>query len=211
MPPKNAALAEKKEYEAAFNERASNYRYRRHSRPDSDGYARWQSPFAAGALRSEQVPESMRNPRKAPLADLGDRKPPPNTLTVAMADLPLQQRLPAGTTAHGISMSRRNAVEGVNGSLKSNFTNVDRGYTRVFGNERVALFLAFTLAGLNAFIARSFRRKLKAEAERPEDPRSRARRRKGTFDRYSAHPTLPQPHKLRRGVRLHDASTTSRH
>ncbi len=79
-------------------------------------------------------------------------------------------------------MSRRNPVEGVNGDLKSNFTDIDRGYARVFGTERIAFLLAFTLSGLNVLLARSFRRMLKAERERAAGPRPRAKRRTGTFE-----------------------------
>ncbi len=72
-------------------------------------------------------------------------------------------------------MNRRNAVEGVNGNLKRNCTNVDRGYARVFGTEKVAFFLAFTLAGLNVLLASSHRRMVAAEkklasgAEAPQE------------------------------------------
>ena len=79
-------------------------------------------------------------------------------------------------------MSHRNTVEGVNGNLKRNFANVDRGYARVFGTERVAFLLAFTLAGLNVLPAKSFRRMLKAVEERASAPRTRAKRRTRTFD-----------------------------
>jgi hypothetical protein len=96
----------------------------------------------------------MRNTRRGPLVELVTGKPPAGTVSVSAADLPLQQECVAGTTAHSISMSRRNAVEGANGNLKSNFTNVDRGYARVLGTEKVAFFLAFTLAGLNVLLAR---------------------------------------------------------
>jgi hypothetical protein len=46
----------------------------------------------------------------------------------------------------------------------------------------VAFLLAFTLAGLNVLLARSFRRMLKAEQERASGPRTRAKRRTGTFN-----------------------------
>jgi hypothetical protein len=143
MPPMGASLEEKRRYEEAFNERA-DYRYRLHGGPDADGTTRWQNPFAAGSLRSEQLPETLGNVRRGPLVELPDERRPAKTVSVDAADLPLQQRCVAGSTAHSISMSRRNPVEGANGNLKSNFTNVDRGYARVFGTERVAFLLAFT-------------------------------------------------------------------
>ena len=179
MPPRGATREQKLPYEQKFIERAL-YRYRPHSRPDPDGTTRWQSPFAAGSLRSEQLPESMRNTPRGPLVDLvGGR--PAGTVSVSAADLPLQQRCIAGTAAHSISMSRRNAVEGVNGNLKNNFTDVDRGYVRLFGTMGIALMLAFTYAGHNVFIAKSFRRMLKAERERRAEPKTRRKRRTGTF------------------------------
>src|SRR5205085_6534806 len=155
---------------------------RLHAGPDGDGTTRWQSPFAAGSLRSEQLPETLGNVRRGPLVELLDGRRPAQTFSVDAGDLPLQQRCIAGTTAHAISMSRRNAVEGANGNLKSNFTDVDRGYARVFGTERVAFLLAFTLAGLNVMLARSFRRALKAEKERASAPMTRARRRSRTYE-----------------------------
>jgi len=78
-------------------------------------------------------------------------------------------------------MSRRNPVEGANGNLKSNFTDVDRGYARVFGTERIAFLLTFTLAGLNVMLAASFRRALKAEKERASS-KTRAKRRSRTYE-----------------------------
>jgi hypothetical protein len=116
MPPLGATVEDRRRYEEAFTERA-NYRYRLHAGPDSDGTTRWQNPFAAGSLRSEQLPETMRNPRRGPLAELVGDRAPAGTVSVSAADLALQQRCIAGTTAHAIAMSRRNAVEGVNGNL----------------------------------------------------------------------------------------------
>lgn len=181
MPPMGATVEEKKRYEKAFNERGA-YRYRPHGGPDPDGTTRWQNSFAAGSLRSEGMPESMRNARRGPLVDLVSGNRPAGTVSASALDLALQQQCIAGTTAHSITMTRRNAVEGVNGDLKRNFTNVDRGYARVFGTVRVALLLAFTLAGLNVYKAKSFRRMRKAEAELASEPKPRKKRRTGTFD-----------------------------
>lgn len=181
MPPMGSTLEEKRRYEEPYNERA-NYRYRLHAGPDPDGTTRWQSPYAAKSLRSEQLPESMRNARRGPLVQLIDGKRPAATVSVSAADLPLQQQCIAGSTAHSISMSRRNAVEGVNGNLKRNFTNVDRGYTRLFGTGKVAFLLAFTLAGQNVMLARSFQRRLAREEELASGPKHRKKRRTRTFD-----------------------------
>jgi hypothetical protein len=181
MPPMGTTLEEKRKYEEPHNARA-NYRYRLHAGPDSDGTTRWQNPFAAKSLRSEQLPASMRNARRGPLVELVNGKRPAATMSVSAADLPLQQQCIAGTTAHSISMSRRNAVEGVNGNLKRNFTNVDRGYTRVFGTVKIAFFLAFTLAGQNVMLARSYRRRLAREEELASEPKRRKKRRTRTFD-----------------------------
>jgi hypothetical protein len=79
-------------------------------------------------------------------------------------------------------MSRRNAVEGVNGNLKSNFTNIDRGYARVFGTEKVAFLLAFTLAGVNVLLSKSYRRMVAAEKKLASAPKRRKKRRTGTFN-----------------------------
>ena len=181
MPPMGSTVGERRRYEEPYNERAG-HRYRLHAGPDSDGTTRWQNPFAAGSLRSEQLPRTMGNVRRSPIVELVNGKAPAGTVSVSAADLPLQQRCIAGTTAHAISMTRRNAVEGVNGDLKRNFTNVDRGYVRIFGTMAIALMFAFTLAGLNVYLARSFRRLQKAEEERALGPKSRRKRRTCTFD-----------------------------
>ncbi len=120
--------------------------------------------------------------RRSPIVELGNGKAPAGTVSVSAGDLPLQQRCIAGTTAHAISMTRRNAVEGVNENLKRNFPNVDRGYVRMFGTMAIALMFAFTLAGLNVYLARSFRRLQKAERDRAAGPRRRKARRTRTFD-----------------------------
>ena len=181
MPAMGATLEEKRRYEERFNTRAA-YRYSRHARPDVDGTTRWQSPFAAGRLRSEQLPATMRNARKAPLVVLPEGARPPATINVAAADLPLQQRFTAGTVAHSISMSRRNAVEGVNGEIKGQFTSIDRGFIRQFRTEKIAFLLTFSLAGYNVRAADSFRRLIQATEEWARAPRHRAKRRKGTYD-----------------------------
>ncbi len=190
MPPMGSTIEDRRRYEERFNERA-DFRYRLHAGPDSDGTTRWQNAFEAGSLRSEGLPRTMRSRRRGPLVELVNGKPPAATMSVSAGDLPLQQRCIAGTTAHAISIGRRNAVEGVNGDLKQNFTNVDRGYVRMFGTLPVAFLLAFTLAGLNVYLARSFRRQQKAEKERTSGPKSRRKRRVRTFDEVLG-PELPQ-------------------
>ena len=59
---------------------------------------------------------------------------------------------------------------------------MDRGYARVFGTEKVAFLLAFTLAGLNVSLARSHRRMVAAERKLASTPKRRKKRRVGTFD-----------------------------
>ena len=61
----------------------------------------------------------------------------------------------------------------------------------MFGTLPVAFLLAFTLAGLNVYLARSFRRQQKAEKERASGPKSRRKRRVRTFDEVLG-PELPQ-------------------
>ena len=117
-----------------------------------------------------------------PLAELVSDRAPAGTVSVSAADLALQPRCMARTTAHAIAMSRRNGVEGANGNLKRNFTNVDRDYVRTFGTMVVAFVFAFTIAGLNVSLARSFRRLRRAEEERVSVPKSRKTRRPRTFE-----------------------------
>lgn len=181
MPSLGSTFEEKQTYEDAYNERAG-YCYRLHAGRIPTAQRGGRTP----SLLSRSCRSSSRSRCAthvaAPLVELVIGKPPAGTMSVSAADLPLQQECIAGTTAHSISMSRRNAVEGVNGNLKSNFTNVDRGYARVFGTEKVAFFLAFTLAGLNALLARFHRRMVAAEKTLASAPKRRKKRRAGTFD-----------------------------
>jgi hypothetical protein len=123
----------------------------------------------------------MRNRLEAPLVTLPEGKQPPATISAPAAGLPLQQRLTAGTTAHAISMSRRNAVEAMNGMLKEGFTSIGNGHSRVFGTVKNAFLVAFTLVGLNVYLARSFRRKIEDMKRRLPGIRRRTKRRTGTY------------------------------
>jgi hypothetical protein len=76
--------------------------------------------------------------------------------------------MPAGrrSGSHAISMSRRNAVEAMTGMLKEGFTSIGKGDSRVFETVKNAFLDAFTLVGLNVYLARSFRRKIE-DMKRP--------------------------------------------
>jgi hypothetical protein len=183
MPPRGASDQECLAYERAFNRRA-RYRYTRHAGPDADGATRWRCPFCAGLLRSRSLPRTMRRSRRSPLAALpeGRRMCCSGIVGASAAELPLWQRLPAGTTAWRISMGRRQVAESVNAALKGTFVDLSRKFFRVFGLAKLTLLLGFTVAGYNLDRARSFlaRRDLLA-SENGRPVRTRARRRTGTW------------------------------
>jgi len=189
MPPRGAKGGLRKKYEAKFNLRA-RYRWVRHSKPDEDGVSRWKCPFCAGLLRSRQLPSTMRNSRTAPLVELPEwvTQCCNGTLSAPPAELPLTQKIPYGTTAWRISMYRRQAVESVNAALQGAFTNIARGFVRVFGLVKITMLLGFTVAAFNVDRIRSFRAKL---AELAAAPKTRAKRRLGTF--ADCIPVDPEP------------------
>ncbi len=166
-------------YEKAFNLRA-RYRYQHHAGPDTDGTTRWRCPYCSGFLRSKTIPKTMRRPATVPRADL-----PPNStccagvVSASAEELPLWQQFTPGTTAWRISMGRRQLVEGANAGLKSNFVNIGRKFMRVMGLTKMTIMLAFTIAGLNLEMIRSF---LAKERMLQSKPQTRRKRREGTWD-----------------------------
>jgi hypothetical protein len=179
MPPRFAPQPLRRAYEKKFNQRA-RYRYVRHAKPDADGVTRWRCPFCAGLLRSRRFPSTMRRSRKAPLIDLPESVTECccGVLSAPPAEIPLTQRIPFGTTAWRISMYRRQVVESVNAALKGAFTDISRGFFRVFGRTKITVLLGFTVAAYNLDRLRSFRAK---QAEDEVQPRRRAKRRQGTW------------------------------
>ncbi len=185
MPPRGASVQECLAYEEAFNRRA-RYRYTRHAKPDTDGTTRWRCPFCSGLLRSRQLPRTMRRSRTKPLVSLpkGRDRCCSGTVSVQAAELPLWQRLPAGTTAWRISMGRRQVAESANAALKGSFVDLGRKFFRVFGRTKLTLLLGFTVAGYNHDRSRSFLarlRRLQAFEDGPRPIRRRAKRRTGTW------------------------------
>jgi len=181
MPPEGSSEEEKLEYEEAFNRRA-RYRYQLHQRPDEDGFTRWLCPFHAGFLRSRELPDTMRRPATTPLVDL----PKGATccqgiVSASPEELPLWQQFTPGTTAWRISMGRRNVVEGANGGLKGNFVNIERKFMRVMGLTKMTIMLAFTIAGMNLEIIRSFKAKKEVVRRLAQKPKKRMKRRDGTL------------------------------
>ncbi len=181
MPPMGSTAKVKATYEQAFNQLAS-YRFERLARPDADGTTRWMCPFHAGRLRTRAVPETMRGSRAAPLIELPDgARCCDGTVGVQAAELPHWQEVPARTTAWRISFGRRQAVEGANGMLKGGFVNIAHKFFRVFGLTKMRILLAATIVGCNLETIRSFLVRKAGEAEAAEKPRTRKKRRKGTW------------------------------
>jgi hypothetical protein len=178
-PPRNRTKQSRRTYEAKFNQRA-RWRYVRHARPDADGVTRWKCPFCAGLLRSRNVPETMRRSRTASLVGLpvGVDACCSGILSAPPSELPLVQRIPFGTTAWRTSMDRRQMVESVNSALKGGYADLARGFFRVFGQVKISVLFAFTLAAFNIDRIRSFEAK---RAEIDAAPRRRAKRRLGTL------------------------------
>jgi hypothetical protein len=75
-------------------------------------------------------------------------------------------------------MDRRQVVESANAALKGGFTDISRGFFRVFGRVKMTVLLGFTVAAYNLDRIRSFRAKQEAEKALP---RRRAKRRLGTY------------------------------
>lgn len=169
------------------HDRRARFRLTRHSRPDADGYARYKCPFCAGLVWNRDL--GRRRARKhAPQVALRDHATTccGGTTTYDPYTAALHQRIPAGTTAWTASYNRRNRVEMVNGQLKGKFVDLEApGFLHVFGRTKRALLLAATLAGYNAWTARSHRRKLEAANAQP------ARRAKRRQHAYPATPHSP--------------------
>ena len=73
------------------------------------------------------------------------------TLSARPAELPIAQKIPFGTTAWRTSMDRRQVVECANSATKGGFTDISRGFVRVFGLVKVGFLLfGFTIAAYNA-------------------------------------------------------------
>jgi hypothetical protein len=181
MPPYGATDQECERYEEPFNRRA-RFRFVRHAGPDGEGTTRHRCPFHAGLLRSRQLPFTMRGSRSAPLVRL------PNgaaccqgIVSISADELPLWQRLPAGTTAWRKSFHRRNVVEGANSGLKGGFVNIERKYFRVMGGVKMTVLLAPAIFGYNQDCVRSFLAKKAQEEQHEKTPRTRKKRLKGTW------------------------------
>lgn len=191
-PPRNRTRPSRQAYEARFNQRA-RWRFVRHAGPDAEGVTRWRCPFCAGLLRSRNVPKTMRRSRSAPLVGLPDgvQSCCSGILSAPPSELPLVQRIPFGTTAWRTSMDRRQMVESVNAALKGGYTDLARGFFRVFGQVKISVLFAFTLAAFNVDRIRSFEAK---RAEAAAVPRRRAKRRLGTLGvLLASSPSAPEP------------------
>jgi len=182
MPPRGASLAEKLDYERAFNRRA-RYRYVRHAGPEADGTTRWRCPFCFGLLRSRAFPRTMRRPRQIPLVSVPEGRTNccSGILSVTAAQLSLWQRLPFGTTAWRVSMGRRQVAESANAALKGGFVDIGRKFFRVFGLAKLTVLLAFTVASFNLDRVRSFIAKHAEDGLPLRSAGTRRKRRTGTW------------------------------
>jgi hypothetical protein len=74
-------------------------------------------------------------------------------------------------------MNRRTVVESANAALKGCFTDLFRGYMRVFGVTKINLLLGFTIAAYNLDPVANYLRKRVPAAQKP----TRRKRRLGTW------------------------------
>lgn len=65
--------------------------------------------------------------------------------------------------------------------LKGGFVNIAHKFFRVFGLTKMRILLAATIVGCNLETIRSFLVRKAGEAEAAEKPRTRKKRRKGTW------------------------------
>ena len=72
-------------------------------------------------------------------------------------------------------------VEGSNSSLKTNFASIQQKFFRVFGLTKLTVILAFTIAGHNLEIIRSFNASTAATETVARKKRTRTKRRRGTW------------------------------
>ena len=95
-------------------------------------------------------------------------------------------------------MGRRQVVESVNAALKGSFVDLTRGFFRVFGQVKMSVLLAFTLAAFNLERIHSFRAKhaLGGDGSAEQVPRIRSprrKRRRGTWAQIIEQRPQPPP------------------
>jgi hypothetical protein len=137
-----------------FDERG-RFRYRRHKPPGSDGTTRWKCPFEAGAVRSRDLPWTMRSARTGPLVDVPDGACCRGIETAGAGTLPLYQRTLFGTTAWWKAYkARRQIIESINAELHGQFIDIGHGFVRTLRSNRIDLLLTVSLAGFNWYETR---------------------------------------------------------
>lgn len=161
MPPLGATTKQVKEYQKPFNDRA-RYRYSVHAGPDDDGYRRLRCPFCAGRGKARAFPKTMRLGPTVPILPVagGPERCCKGIITVSAEDLALWQDIPFGTTAWFMSYRRRNCVEVVNAAPSRASSSISTRATNPSCEpDKIALMLAFTLAGVNIDRANAYRAK----------------------------------------------------
>jgi hypothetical protein len=123
----------------------------------------------------------MRNSKKSPLVTVKTKagKCCDGILRVGADQLPLMQKTIFGTSAWWEFWGRRNVVESVNADLKGKFTSIDRGYIRTKNSRGLPLMFAYTLAGLNRWVHRSWLRTQKRLLDSVEAAKKKRAPRKG--------------------------------
>lgn len=149
-----------------------------HGKRQRNGRQRLKGPALAAQVRCPNYSPSMRLPLDRPTTSC-----PPGTdcacgktLTIGPDDYAAtQQRLVWGTLKWGRSYYRRNRVESANAELKHHRQALRRGFTRVLGQAKTSLLLAFAILGVNVSIIASAEGDTLEEAEEAATiPRARS-------------------------------------
>ena len=142
------------------------YEFVPHSAPDPDtgaqrfkgpalaGHVRCRNvPALAGHVRCRNVPKSMRaDATTRPLTACQKGSPCGCGITVTVPVTMLErdrQPLPWQSTAWAQDWNRRTNIEGLNGLIRYNDLNLNRGFIRCRGRAATGLLTAFALLGMN--------------------------------------------------------------
>jgi hypothetical protein len=174
---------------AAHDQQATElarHKLSRHTADDTDGYHRVTCPAAAGKIRCQLRPDSMKLHRNRPEILTPPENPPAcctqQTITVPPAvAAKTRQKHDYPSPAHRRSYARRTGAERTFATIKDPaVTSIARGWCRLTGLTPLALWLACLLAVRNQRILTTFDARQDDNARRAAaglPPRTRKRRR----------------------------------
>lgn len=152
--------AEREKLEGLYDERA---RYMM-ARVSYGAMVRSMCPALAGKVACPQRPESLNNYGATIPKEIVPPENPPKcciqkttSTPVALLRRSRQGQHPYGTTDWGRLYRQRNRIESYNASIRHNIGNMaERSWTRVFGREKIGMFLTFKLLATNIRNIESF-------------------------------------------------------